>query len=520
MTQDANTWRPVAATQPVRVTGRGAAARVAKAPEGLGQAGDMKAAQYRRARNGLPIKQNMAQPLWRRIMVNPYVWFTIVMTGVFIWLGVWSLKIIGDGIIAELAGYAEEQGIPGLEASWPQLIEAYGMVARLALPTLLAYVAVFILIDRLRPTTWTMKYLALGWGATVAVFISLHVNTWAGQLMQTVGPVDPSTGARSAIYSAPFVEEAAKATILFILAILLRRRMVAMHQVFTLAGLSAVGFAFTENIVYYIRIFIWVSRVPGEEAQQALDSTVLLRGLVTSFGHPLFTSFIAFGLIVGIMHRSKWVRVLAPVTGYLGAAFGHMLFNGFATISSNVMVMAIGGWVAVAAILALLGFRYVTQTRNIRARLTEMVQLGWLKPSDPQVFSSLFGRWRMALAAFLRGPRVFVNTLRLQRDLTELAHVREAELRGTVDAMAIARERDLILSAGAARVWAIDQIRGVPIIPKEWGEAIAAFRQRRRDRKAAKAQAKASAPVNLGQWAAPNGTPAAAGAQSWPAPGR
>lgn len=518
MTQDANTWRPVASTQPVRVTGRGAAARVSKAPEGLGVAGANRAAQYRRARNGLPMKPNPNHNWRQRLLRNQYVWFTVVMTGVFVALGYLSFRTIGDGVIEELRRNAEHYQMPSLEATWPQVIEAYQRVALLALPTLLVYVLVFILIDRLRPTTWTMKYLALGWGATVAVWVSLHVNTWAGELMQTVGPNDASSGARAAIFSAPFVEEAAKATILFILAILLRRRMVAIHQVFTLAGLSAVGFAFTENIVYYLRIFIWTTRVPGDEVQQTLDSTVHLRGLVTSFGHPLFTSFIALGLIVGLLNRSKWVRVLAPVTGYLAAAFGHMLFNGLATVSGNVLVMAIGGWAAVAVLLAILGFRYVTQIRNIRARLTEMVQLGWLQPSDPLVFSSFFGRWRMVLAAFLRGPRVLINTLRLQRDLTELAHLREAELRGIVDAMAIERERDLILSAEVARVWAIDQVRSVPIIPREWGESIKAWRQRRRDLRAAKKNQ--FPPPNLAQWAAPSGAPAAAGTPSWPAPGR
>lgn len=517
MTHDANTWRPVASTQPVRATGRGAAARITRAPEGLGIAGVGRAAQYRRARNGLARHADPALPGWQRFLRNPYLWLTLLLTGLYGWLGYLSYRIIGNNLILEMADYAKEHNMPTLEATWPQVNEAYWSVTKLAFPTLGFFLVFFVLIDRLRPTSLLMKWLALGWGATVAVFVSLHVNSWAGDLMRAEGPIDPAQGARSAIFSAPFVEEAAKATVLFILAILLRRRMVSVHQVFTLSGLSAVGFAFSENIVYYLRVFIWITRVPGEEVRASVDRIVLLRGAVLCFGHPLFTAMTAFGLVVGLQNRSKLVRVLAPVTGYLAAAFGHMLFNGFASISGDVLPMAVGGWMASLAIVVLLAFRYITQTRNIRARLTEMVQLGWLQPTDPMVFSSLFGRWRMAFAGLLRGPRVFSNTLRLQRIMTELANVREAELRGTIDAMAIERERELILDAGVARVWAVDRNAGVRVIPPEWGEKWRAWRRRRREWRAQCRAAKAGA---SGAWGASAGAPVPTTVGGWPPGGR
>ena len=45
---------------------------------------------------------------------------------------------------------------------------------------------------------------------------------------------------------APFVEEAAKATVLFLIAILARYRLTSQVSLIALAGLSGVGFAFTE----------------------------------------------------------------------------------------------------------------------------------------------------------------------------------------------------------------------------------------------------------------------------------
>jgi len=509
MTADANTWRPPASAAPVRATGRGAADRVTKAPEGLGQAGLDHASRYRRRRNGLLARVGQRRGVLDRY--PHYVWATIVLVMVYT-LALFSVyRTIGSGVIQEVAAVTQDAyGQPTI-LTWAQVNEAYGIVIRPAALTLLAYVVLFVLIDRLRPTTWTMKLLALGWGACMAVLVSLHLNTWAGELMRAEGPVDAAQGTRAAIFSAPFVEEAAKATILFFLAILMRRRMVGVHQVFTLAGLSAVGFAFTENVVYYLRTFLYASTIYQVDPDQELSSIVSLRGVVLSFGHPLFTSMTALGMTVAIVNRSKLVRVLAPAAGYLTAAFGHMAFNGLSSMSDSIAPLLIGGWVAVAAILVYLGFRYVHQVRTIGARLSEFVQAGWLTPDDPKVFSSFFGRWRLTLAASLRGPRVLANTLRLQRDLTELAYVRDAELRGTIDAMAVERERELILDVDAARVWGLDRNEGLRIVPPEWGQRWAAFREHRRQVRTARRE-------KNGQWAPPPQSATPVGAGNWPAP--
>ncbi|MDI9629682.1 MAG: PrsW family intramembrane metalloprotease [Acidobacteriota bacterium] len=518
MSADADIWRPPAATVPVRATGRGAAARISSAPEGRGESGHAdRPAQYRRARNGLAMHTDPQLGWWRRrVLRNPYLWLTLVLTIGYAVLLFAVYRTIGNGLIEEVAAVTEEAYGRPTTLTWSQLNEAYWLVTRMAAATLGVYLVILVFIDRLRPTTWTMKWLALGWGAAVAVFISLHINSWAGDLMRAEGPVDPAQGARAAIFSAPFVEEAAKATVLFGLAILMRRRIVGVHQMLTLSSLSALGFAFTENIVYYLRIYMYSVTIYQTDAEAELSGLVFMRGVATSFGHPLFTGLTALGLIVALANRSKLVRVLAPVTGYLAAAFGHMLFNGIASISDNSMILIIGGWLAVLALVIYTIFRYVHQSRNIRARLGEYVQLGWLSESDPNEFSRIFGRWRMALSALLRGPRVFRATLRLQRSLTELAYVRDAELRGTVDAMAIERERELILAAGESRIWAIDHTAGVPVIPPEWGEWRRAFWQRRRDAFAERRARRQSVP----KWAPPSGVPVGTGAGSWPPPAR
>ena len=73
----------------------------------------------------------------------------------------------------------------------------------------------------------------------LATFVSAQVNTWAASHLSIVGDGDPATGPRAAIYVAPFVEEASKATVLFWLAILMRYAWVSRLSGIVLAGLSA-----------------------------------------------------------------------------------------------------------------------------------------------------------------------------------------------------------------------------------------------------------------------------------------
>ena len=132
--------------------------------------------------------------------------------------------------------------------------------------------------------------------------------------------------ARAAIYVAPFVEEASKATVLFWLAILMRYQWVSRLSGIVLAGLSGAAFAFTENILYYGRVYRYAARTFGEVPPlEALQNLFVFRGLLTFFGHPLFTAMTGIGLAIALRSKSKIVRVVAPLAGY---CVGRLLAHG------------------------------------------------------------------------------------------------------------------------------------------------------------------------------------------------
>jgi len=403
--------------------------------------------------NNLPTEVVDDRPLPQRLLTSWWTWLTVGLTILF--------AACLAGLYVELTADqpAVEGTVPGVNPS------AIRQAAWYATSTLLFWVVLFLAADRWRSQRWVVWYLSLGWGAAVATFVSYHVNSWAAMQMQVTGDFDPATSARAAIFVAPFVEEAAKATVLFGLAVLVRYDLVSKVSLVVMGGLSAAGFAFTENIIYYARAIVYSSQtIEVGDAEEAIVELVWLRGFWTAFGHPLFTMMTAVGVAVALRTRSKVVRVLAPLAGFGLAALLHMVFNSQATLSQGSSQFGCTGewrsrwccppwcWM-VRQVLA--------QGKLLRLRLNDYVQMGWLRPSDPFLMGRLRTRWHARAVALTRGWRTYLATRELQRTLTELAYLRDAEVRGLVDRTGDARAHELIGRARDARSAAIDDPRGL-----------------------------------------------------------
>lgn len=400
-------------------------------------------ARRERRANGLPVEHDGAGRHWaKRVLASPWTWVTLGATLIYAACLLWMYQIS----IQETP--VEGGVIPGLNAS------AIRRSAQLAAPTLLAWIAVFLLVDRFRPLRPVLWWLALGWGACVSTASSMVVNTWAGQEMAIVGNGDPATGARTAVFVAPFVEEATKATVLFLIGMVLRYRLVSRLQAVALAGLSGAGFAFTENILYYSRAIVYSSTtIEVGDPEAALAEIVLLRGLKTAFGHPLFTVLAGIGLVIALRSSSKVVRILAPLAGYLLASLSHMVFNFLASVGMDANIMAIIGWIIVLSLVLHLIRQAMAEGVRHRDRLTDYVAMGWLTAEAATAFSRQRTRWHSLFNAVSHGWRPLLATFRIQRTMTELVHLRDSQLRGLVDAAGHGRERELLDRARA--LWPI-----------------------------------------------------------------
>ncbi|MCC6497448.1 MAG: PrsW family intramembrane metalloprotease [Propionibacteriaceae bacterium] len=414
-------------------------------------------AELARRRNDLPGPEvsPVSGPLPKRILKSWWTWAIVALTVLYFVALLSQYRLITADV--PVTGGV----IPGINAS------AIRTAAWLALPTLVCWSLVFVWADRFRPQRLVVWYLTLGWGAAVATFISIHVNTWAAQQLAVAGNGDPATSARAAIFIAPFVEEAAKATVLFLIAMLARYRLTSQVSVIVLAGLSAVGFAFTENIIYYARAIVYSSENIGVgDADAVVAQLVQLRGGWTSFGHPMFTMMTGIGVAVALRTRSKVVRVLAPLAGYGAAALLHMVFNSQASLNNEQGQLLLYWLVAVPLVVSAVAYvvrQILKQGRLLATRLEDYAQLGWLPATDPLVFGRQRLRWWAVMVAATRGWRVFSATVRLQRVLTELAYLRDGQVRGIYDEAGTVRARYLVEQAGKLRGVAVDDPRGLKL---------------------------------------------------------
>ncbi|MCL1840631.1 MAG: PrsW family intramembrane metalloprotease [Propionibacteriaceae bacterium] len=429
---------------------------------------------------GLPREVDPRQTWLQRKLAGPQLWIVIGALTVYV-LGLWHFYRLESSLtMQQIAEATQKAGNPTTltisqfnEALWSVIfhfdVGAYGVkLAPGALWTLLFWIVVFCLLDRLRPTPPSAKVVALGWGICGAPLIALYVNTWVSTLVSYTVRIDPSSDPRPAVFIAPFVEEASKALIVFALAIALRHRLVTPFQVIGLAGLSAAGFAFTENITYYLPQYLSATKIIGTDPAQVMDQAMWLRGVCTCFGHPLFTAMTAVGIVMGIRVHSRLVRILCPLAGYLVAATLHMVFNGFSSLGASASVLVIGGLVLIVMGLFWLWRQLAKERATIAWRLDDYVRMGWLQSSDPLIFNRIGYRAKLGLAGLLRGRRVCKATITLIAAITELAYLRAAMVDGLVDEPGLVRERELLIDIRALRGIALDDPANLSVKPPTW----------------------------------------------------
>ena len=389
---------------------------------------------------------------WRRLLRRPELWLAVVLLPVY-------FLMLRDQWYMFTTPETFEDGTQTLAFTKQTVKQA----ALLAAPTAAVYVLLFIWLDRFRPQKPLIWLLVFGWGGAASTWFSLHINTWMGRMMATTA-ADSDTGSRAAVFSAPFSEEVTKATVLFLLIILLRRKIVSRLSVVMLSGLSAIGFAFVENIIYYGRIITYALHdVSVANPEEAVNELVMLRGVYTSFGHPLFTMMTATGLVVGITARSKLVRVMAPLGGFLLAVGGHMLFNGLASTRppEALMTQWIMALVLVGLLVISLVVSVVQQARLIRHRLTDFSAQGWVSEREVELFSGPFRRMRYLFVAFFWGPKRWWYTVRFTRRMTELGYLRSDLTRGLISNGAEHRIHEIIEELPTLRSKALPTAPGV-----------------------------------------------------------
>ncbi|MBS2038291.1 PrsW family intramembrane metalloprotease [bacterium] len=336
-------------------------------------------------------------------------------------LGCFSLLALGAGLLTLL--------LIGANVGFDGLLVGLVMAC---LPVPL-YVGLALWIDRYEPEPPHLLLMAFMWGACLAVCASYILNTINSVYFYQATHDAAAASALGGIISAPIVEESTKGLCLFFLFFWKRKEFDGIVDGVVYATMVALGFAMTENIQYYgsaIR--------SGGDAAGAL---FVLRGMMSPYSHPLFTSMTGIGLGWAAQSDRWLVKLFAPVTGLFLAMALHATWNLTATVH-------IQAWLAAYALVmmpAALGVGIVVlfalgrEGRLLRKHLAHD-----MSPSELSSVSSVWGRIGYSIGKlFRKGPGGWLASEQFLQVASELAFLRNRTERGF--SQEIDHEQDLLM---------------------------------------------------------------------------
>jgi protease PrsW len=256
-------------------------------------------------------------------------------------------------------------------------------------------------IDRWEPEPRIAMWFSALWGGVAAVLLTLWLNE---AVLQPLVVPHLETQEQFELYAtvvqAPITEELWKAVPVVIMFLFFRRTFDGPVDGIVFAALSAAGFAFTENILYF-----------GTTLSDSGDGSFIffLRGIMSPLTHAIFTA-VGVGLALGLTARlrSRWWMLLTFPVGYLVSAGLHALWNSASfwvpggTIGFFVYYLVVQVPLCVLA-AGLVWLLLRQEIRITRARLHDYGRAGWFTPQEVERLASGDGRSLLMAWARRRG---------------------------------------------------------------------------------------------------------------------
>src|SRR5438034_136647 len=296
------------------------------------------------------------------------------------------------------------------------------------------YVMLLLWIDRYEAEPLWMLATAFFWGALVAVLVAFIFNT-SLSIIAAVATHNAQVGeAFGAVISAPIVDDAVE----FILFLWKKDEFDGIVDGIVYAGMVGLGFAMTENVLYYGRA------VQG--GLEGLTFIFILRGMAAPFSHPLFTSMTGIGLGWSRQSNNGFVKVVAPVVGFMLAILMHATWNGSAVFGGGV-----GFFVAYFVImgpafiitLMVIFFSLRREGRSVQQFLYPDYQRGFFDPDEYERLCTIHGRMGMSWNVLMnQGFSMWRTRMRCNQLASELAFHRSRVARGLARNPQQAQERE------------------------------------------------------------------------------
>ncbi|GAA4286050.1 PrsW family intramembrane metalloprotease [Georgenia daeguensis] len=309
----------------------------------------------------------------------------------------------------------------------------------LALLPLVGVLAAVAWVDRWEPEPRWLLLAALLWGVGVSTAVSLILNeAFAFYVMGATGS-SLAASVLGTVVGAPLVEETAKGLGVLLIFLLRRRYFDGPVDGIVYAAVVAAGFAFTENILYFVQY------------SDVLTEVFVARAVQSPFAHVTFTAVIgiALGFASRSANRHSWLW-LFPV-GWLGAMMLHAVWNGSAALALYDVLYWLFQVPLFAAGIVLVVWLRNDEKATIGHRLSEYAAAGWFAPYEIQMLTSMSGRRAARRWAASRGAGAGAAMKDFQRAATTLAFTRQRALSGRYDLRTHVDERELLDAVVRAR---------------------------------------------------------------------
>ncbi|HKP80440.1 MAG TPA: PrsW family intramembrane metalloprotease [Pyrinomonadaceae bacterium] len=288
------------------------------------------------------------------------------------------------------------------------------------------YIVLVLWIDRYEAEPLWMLATAFFWGAFIATFLAFLLNTISGGIIALLTNAQAGE-AFAAVVSAPIVEETGKALILFILFFWRKDEFDGVVDGIVYASLAALGFAMSENILYY-------GKAAATGGGEALTATFILRGFFAPFSHPLFTSLTGIGLGLSRQSTNIAIKVITPIIGLLMAIFMHSLWNASAVFGGGGVFIIIYILVMVPAffiMLIVISLALRREGQVVREFLVMDFERGFFTPEEYKQLCSIAGRMGSSFNALTQsGVKGWRARMRFNQLASELAFHRSRVSRG------------------------------------------------------------------------------------------
>ena len=313
---------------------------------------------------------------------------------------------------------------------------ALALATTAAIIPAVTYSLMVLLLDRFESEPWYTLLGAFLWGAVVAVVFTVIFGLISGSFVIAAYGEDAAE-LFGLVVGAPVFEETTKGAAILVLLLAFRHELDSMLDGIIYGALVGLGFAMTENILYFGSFFL-------EEGLVGLIVGFFIRAGIGGFSHALFTACTGAGIgwARSQYGQGRW-RFVAPFAGLALAMFLHAAWNGSAAIATHLEVGASGALLLLAFLffglvmppfvgVLIIAFRsWRRQLTILQTQLEDEVLQGTISPDEYVMLTTPGLRrrthWNMLLS---RGVRSWLRQHRFSRLTSQLAFQKYHAARG------------------------------------------------------------------------------------------